>query len=275
MNPPRALDPETHLPFPKPDLKWTLANWFLEKWGRKFTLKLLQIINPFVNTIVGTVAHTEASSQIIGTAIGAAVLGGIDVLISFLTHGKVKSLQKIQEEAEAEQYDDEPVTQRLSANKVFIDDNPTLTNIKTLAQMREERAAYSLPNTESIPRLPRLGVGRSSKEEVSQSPFALMNCQHCGEFQGHGHECYAKPQRLGLGEALGIKDTVKPDEAVVEFIVDGVTQPRKYFTDRLNGSVFETAKFRAENYVSDQDVQFNIQRKCVVVTIYQPGDVLP
>lgn len=78
-----------------------MTNFFLEKWGRKFTFKLLQSIQPFVQVIVGKIANTEASTQLIGSAIGAAVLGCIDVIISYLTHGQAQSLQKIQEEEES------------------------------------------------------------------------------------------------------------------------------------------------------------------------------
>lgn len=224
MNPPLANDPVTHIPFPKPDWKWKMANYFLEKWGRKLTMKILQAAQPVITIIVGKIANTTESEQVISIAIGAAILGVIDMVISWVTGGKLQSLQKIQEAAEAEQYDDEPPTQSLAPgttyyvpkglinNKVFYDPQPTMTGIPP----------------------------------------------------------------LGLGAALQIQDVVKRDESVVEIEVDGVTLPRKYFTDMQDASGKHISAFtRAENYVRDQSLAYDIARRTARSIIYQPGDVLP
>ena len=118
MNAPRALDPSTGLPFPEQSWKWKMANFFLEKWGRKLSMKILQAAQPVITIIVGHIANTPESEQVIAVAIGAAILGVIDMIISWLTGGKIQSLQRIQEDAEAERQ--EAPTQKLTPDAINI-----------------------------------------------------------------------------------------------------------------------------------------------------------
>lgn len=126
VRPPQATNPETHIPFPERDWKWKMANFFLEKWGRKLTMKVLQAAQPIITIIVGKIANTPESEQVISIAIGAAILGVLDMVISWVTGGKLQSLQKIQEESEME--GEEQPTQRLP----FIDPQPTMVGIQPL-----------------------------------------------------------------------------------------------------------------------------------------------
>ena len=95
-----------------------MANFFLEKWGRKLSMKILQAAQPVITIIVGHIANTPESEQVIAVAIGAAILGIIDMIISWLTGGKMQSLQRIQEDAEAERQ--EAPTQKLQPDAINI-----------------------------------------------------------------------------------------------------------------------------------------------------------
>lgn len=96
--PPRAQIPGTDTPFPEASFKFRAANFLIEKWGYKFILKILHMIQPFVTIAVGHLANTPESEQLIGAAIGAVVLGTLDLIISKLTNGKAQKLQRIYED---------------------------------------------------------------------------------------------------------------------------------------------------------------------------------
>ena len=97
----------------------------------------------------GTFGFTPTATELIGVGAGAFLLGLIDFIRSQIGRKlnlPLKPLQKIQEEAEAEEYENHPRPTLFGPNsfrKPFIDDNPTLTGITPL-KMQDAATARAI-----------------------------------------------------------------------------------------------------------------------------------
>ena len=101
----RAIDPETGLPFEKPTAIERFVGWMLEKYFRKIILKVGVVSAPIIGMIAAKLGNTPSASEAIGIGLSAAVLGIVDLVVSYvgkrLGYNNLQSLQKLSEEQDS------------------------------------------------------------------------------------------------------------------------------------------------------------------------------
>lgn len=98
----RAIDPETGLPFEKPTAIERFVGWMWSKYSRKVILKIGVVSAPIIGMIAARLGNTPSASEAIGIGLSAAVLGIVDLVVSYvgkrLGYNNLQSLQKLSEE---------------------------------------------------------------------------------------------------------------------------------------------------------------------------------
>jgi len=178
--PPRANDPETHLPYPQATLFEKLAGWAWKKWGRKLNVKLAVMAAPVIGMVASYLGHTPDAQQAIGIGLSAMVLGALDIAISYATTKlhlpDLESAQKISEE-------DQTTASELNWKEIF--------------------AAPAVPIE---PRFKPLTIGGWTKPEGESIP-ATSRFGFSVEYESQGRKL---TETFGtIGEAISFRDEVR------------------------------------------------------------------
>jgi len=187
--PPRANDPETHLPYPQATLFEKLVGWAWKKWSRKLLIKVSAMIGPTIGMVSTYFGHTPSAEQAIGIGLSSLAFGLLDTARSKIEErlhvsGRLESLQKISEEQQAEE--DQTTASELNWKEIF--------------------AAPAVPIE---PRFKPLTIGGWTKPEPTE-PDPIRATSRFGfsvEYESQGRKL---TETFGtIGEAISFRDEVR------------------------------------------------------------------
>lgn len=227
MKPPRALDPETHQPWPEMTMKQKIVAWFWEREGRKLAVKLSAMILPIVAIVCGKIGVTPSGTEAIGIGLMALVPQLLDWVISRVGRKMglvLKPLTKMIEEDEADRYSDDGKLIDVQS-KPFVDPQPTVV---------------------SIPRIPRDFTGRVGANPIFSKLASLE-----------------KPEAKDIVPPgiwiVGVRDPGSPHEFRKPF---GSLHSAKIYRDRCS-EIYEGKGQQAESFIYEPGDEMPLTRSYV------------